>query len=106
MEQVQGKVDRCVLRIRRRVLFLLASFGTLKRINLWGPGRTLSRSRRIHVTRFITLSSTLSFTKPDSPIVLFEATYTKEFSGNAEATPRHDYNQVLYRLDLDELPVR
>jgi hypothetical protein len=43
------------------------------------------------------------FTEPDSPILLFEATYTKEFSGASEATPRHDYNQVLYRLDLDEL---
>ena len=43
------------------------------------------------------------FTEPDSPILLFEATYTKEFSGAPEATPRHDYNQVLYRLDLNEL---
>ena len=46
------------------------------------------------------------FTKPDSPILLFEATYTKEFSGASEATPRHDYNQVLYRLDLNELHVQ
>lgn len=43
------------------------------------------------------------FTESDSPILLFEATYTKEFSGAPEATPRHDYNQVLYRLDLNEL---
>lgn len=42
------------------------------------------------------------FTEPDSPILLFEATYTKMFSGTSEATPRHDYNQVLYRLDLDD----
>jgi hypothetical protein len=46
------------------------------------------------------------FTAPDSPMLLFEATYTKEFSGAQEATPRHDYNQVLYRLDLDELHLR
>ncbi len=46
------------------------------------------------------------FTESDSPIVLFEATFTKEFSGNSEATPRHNYNQVLYRLDLNELPNR
>ncbi|MFO0810584.1 MAG: hypothetical protein U0746_18305 [Gemmataceae bacterium] len=31
----------------------------------------------------------------------FEGTYTAEFSGNPERTPRYDYNQVLYRLDLD-----
>ncbi len=44
-----------------------------------------------------------SLTDKNSPIILFEATYTKEFSGNQEATPRHNYNQVLYRLDLNEL---
>jgi len=39
----------------------------------------------------------------DSSMLLFEGTYTHAFSGNREPTPRHDYNQVLYRLDLDEL---
>ena len=43
------------------------------------------------------------FTDSDSPILLFEATYTHTFSKTSIATPRHDYNQVLYRLDLDEL---
>lgn len=31
----------------------------------------------------------------------FEGTYTSDFSGNPDKTPRYDYNQVLYRLDLD-----
>lgn len=42
-----------------------------------------------------------TFTAPDSPILLFEGTYTREFSGNHQPTPRANYNQVLYRLDLD-----
>jgi hypothetical protein len=42
------------------------------------------------------------FTSADSPILLFEATFTRQFSGNPAATPRHDYNQILYRLDLDD----
>lgn len=42
------------------------------------------------------------FTPADSPILLFEATYTRQFTDRADATPRHDYNQVLYRLDLDD----
>jgi hypothetical protein len=29
-----------------------------------------------------------------------EGTYTHDFSGNPERTPRYNYNQVLYRLDL------
>jgi hypothetical protein len=32
--------------------------------------------------------------------IYFEGTYTKEFSGNPVATPRYDYNQIMYRLDL------
>ncbi|HWL07700.1 MAG TPA: hypothetical protein VNQ76_04800 [Planctomicrobium sp.] len=31
----------------------------------------------------------------------FEGTYTNDFSGNPEKTPRYNYNQVLYRLNLD-----
>jgi len=46
------------------------------------------------------------FTPADSPILLFEATYTKTFSSTTAPTPRHNYNQVLYRLDLNELTDR
>lgn len=34
--------------------------------------------------------------------IYFEGTYANTFSGNADATPRYDYNQVMYRLDLDD----
>jgi hypothetical protein len=34
-------------------------------------------------------------------IVRFEGTYTTSFSGNPDPTPRYDYNQVMYELDLD-----
>ena len=30
----------------------------------------------------------------------FEGTYTNDFSGNPDATPRYQYNQLLFRLDL------
>ena len=42
------------------------------------------------------------FTPTDSPILLFEGTYTQSFSAETRQTPRHDYNQILYRLDLDD----
>jgi len=35
-------------------------------------------------------------------LIHFEGTYTTAFSGNDLPTPRYDYNQVLYRLDLDD----
>lgn len=41
-------------------------------------------------------------TPEGAPILLFEGTYTTLFSGVETPTPRHDYNQVLYRLDLDD----
>ncbi|MCX7006296.1 MAG: hypothetical protein NTY53_03450 [Kiritimatiellaeota bacterium] len=42
------------------------------------------------------------FTAPDSPVLLFEGTYTAEFADHAAPTPRYNYNQILYRLDLDD----
>lgn len=42
------------------------------------------------------------FTAPDSPILIFEGTYTAEFADRPVPTPRYNYNQILYRLDLDD----
>ena len=41
------------------------------------------------------------FAKEDGRIIYFEGTYTKWLSG-AEATPRYDYNQIMYKIDLDD----
>jgi hypothetical protein len=46
------------------------------------------------------------FTASDSPILIFEGTYTMQFADRPPATPRYDYNQVLYRLDLDDPRLR
>ena len=32
----------------------------------------------------------------------FEGTYSSWLSGNNESTPRYDYNQIMYRLDLND----
>lgn len=39
-------------------------------------------------------------------ILHFEGTYTNDFSGNPHKTPRYNYNQVLYRLDLNTPALR
>lgn len=44
------------------------------------------------------------FFRDDSPVVHFEGTYTTSFSGNKQPTPRWDYNQVLYQVDLSRPP--
>ena len=33
-------------------------------------------------------------------VIYFEGTYANTFSGNPDRTPRYDYNQIMYRLDL------
>lgn len=42
------------------------------------------------------------FTSGNSSHLFFEGTYTIQFSDGKQPTPRYDYNQVLYRLDLDD----
>ena len=42
------------------------------------------------------------FTPEGSPILIFEGTYTGNSRDRRRSTPRYDYNQILYRLDLDD----
>jgi hypothetical protein len=40
------------------------------------------------------------FAKEGGRVIFFEGTYAVTFSGNPTPTPRYDYNQILYKLDL------
>jgi hypothetical protein len=42
------------------------------------------------------------FDQQGGRLIYFEGTYTNSFSGNPDQTPRYDYNQVMYRLDLSD----
>ncbi|HJZ93525.1 MAG TPA: hypothetical protein VKE40_21795 [Gemmataceae bacterium] len=42
------------------------------------------------------------FAKGGGRVIYFEGTYTHDFSGNPDVTPRYEYNQVMYRLDLGD----
>lgn len=44
----------------------------------------------------------VDLTPADAPFIVFEGTYTAEFANHARPTPRYNYNQILYRLDLDD----
>lgn len=46
------------------------------------------------------------FTPTNSPVLLFEGTYTLTFADKPHPTPRYEYNQILYRLDLDDAALR
>jgi hypothetical protein len=42
------------------------------------------------------------FDKDGGRTIFFEGTYSFTFSGNTDPTPRYDYNQVMYKLDLSD----
>jgi hypothetical protein len=42
------------------------------------------------------------FDEDGGRIIYFEGTHTHTFSGNPVQTPKYDYNQIMYRLDLDD----
>jgi hypothetical protein len=46
------------------------------------------------------------FTAENSPVLIFEGTYSQTFANHPPPTPRYDYNQMLYRLDLDDARLR
>lgn len=65
----------------------------------WGPAvRVLTH----HNYTFYNVTLHPELTRADSPMLLFEGTYTAEFSNHPVPTPRYNYNQMLYRLDLDD----
>ena len=40
------------------------------------------------------------FDEDGGRVIYLEGTYSQTFSGNPDPTPRYDYNQIMYRLDL------
>jgi hypothetical protein len=65
----------------------------------WGPAvKVLSHDNYT----FYNPSLHPEFTPDNSPILIFEGTYSAEFARNPPPTPRYNYNQILYRLDLDD----
>jgi hypothetical protein len=65
----------------------------------WGPAvKILSHDNYT----FYNPSLHPEFTPENSPVLIFEGTYSAEFARNPPKTPRYNYNQILYRLDLDD----
>ena len=67
----------------------------------WTDARKLATHD--HYTFYNPILHAESF-RDDSPLIHFEGTYVTTFSGHREPTPRWDYNQVLYQVDLSTPP--
>ncbi len=69
----------------------------------WGPAvKILSHDNYT----FYNPSLHPEFTSEKSPVLIFEGTHSAEFARNPPVTPRYNYNQILYRLDLDDPRLR
>jgi hypothetical protein len=67
-----------------------------------GPwGALVSVARHDHYT-FYNVAHHRFFDQEGGRIIYFEGTYTSAFSDAPTPTPRYDYNQVMYRLDLGD----
>jgi hypothetical protein len=65
----------------------------------WGPAVKILSHRNYS---FYNPALHPDFSPPDSPVLIFEGTHSDTFANQPPRTPRYDYNQVLYRLDLDD----
>ncbi len=67
-----------------------------------GPWRKAVKIAKHPKYSFYNPSHHAFFDQQDGRMIYFQGTYAETFSGNPIATPRYDYNQVMYRLDLDD----
>jgi hypothetical protein len=65
----------------------------------WGPAVKVATHENY---TFYNIQIDHQLTSPEDPLLLFEGTYTTLFSDNKDKTPRYDYNQMLYQIDLDD----
>lgn len=65
----------------------------------WGPAVKVATHENY---TFYNVQIDWQLTSPDEPVLIFEGTYTTSFTDNKLKTPRYDYNQMAYRLDLDD----
>lgn len=95
---------------RRWVMIAVESFGTSVLGEVWyaeadHPLRPWVYARKV-VTHdrysFYNPKQHPAFDKDGGRVIFFEGTYTHTFSGNPVPTPRYDYNQIMYKLDLSD----
>jgi len=95
---------------QRWVMVLSQLFGTSCLGELWYAEADTPLGPWAYATKILT-HDTYSFYNPvqhphfakeNGRKIFFEGTYTKQFSGNEIGTPRYDYNQIMYMLELDD----
>ncbi len=93
---------------RRWIMIAVQSFGTSVLGEVWYAEAETPVGPWVYTVKVVTHQKYSFYNPKQHPFfdqaggreVFFEGTYTRTFSGNDEATPRYDYNQIMYKLDL------
>lgn len=94
---------------RRYVMIFHESGGTASHLGeVWFAEADAPTGPWVYARKIVTHDKTTFYNPKQHPffdqeggrIIYFEGTYTQSFSTSPQATPRYDYNQVMYRLDL------
>jgi hypothetical protein len=93
---------------RRWVMIAVQSLGTSALGEVWYAEADTPLGPWVYARKVVTHDRYSFYNPKQHPffdsrggrVIYFEGTYTHTFSGNSDATPRYDYNQMLYRLDL------
>ncbi len=96
---------------KRWVLITSESFGTTMLGEIWYAEADTPIGPWVYARKIVTHDNYSfynpkhhpMFDKQGGRIIFFEGTYTHTFSGNPDQTPRYDYNQIMYKLDLADL---
>ncbi len=94
---------------RRWVMIFTQHFGSSLLGEIWYSEADAPEGPWRRATKIITHDKYSFYNPKQHPyfstgrFLFFEGTYTHTFSGNPDQTPRYDYNQIMYRLDLDDL---
>jgi len=90
---------------RKRWIMLLENFGEVYYAEAKAPEGPYGKAVRIvHHDRynFYNVVTHPFFNQDGGRVIYFEGTYTDSFTDAKEKTPRYNYNQVMYRLQLDD----
>ncbi len=99
---------------QRWVMIGLESFGTSLLGEVWyaeaeqivGPWQNARKIVTHDQYSFYNPKQHPEFAQEAGRFIFFEGTYTNTFSGNPDHTPRYDYNQIMYLLDLSDPRLR
>jgi hypothetical protein len=95
---------------QRWVAIILESFGSSLLGEIWYAESDAPLGPWVYARKVVTHEKYSFYNPKQHPMfdkdggrtIFFEGTYTNMFSGNPDQTPRYNYNQIMYKLDLTD----